>query len=162
MHRTHEQLGLADNVPTGYEQNNYYAGNAYGEMGGYEKKPSVIKAEDMWYQDVARAIWPDYDGIGGIIPETVNEGDRFSHSYEMEWPENVLEKENTELVVMLLDKNGIVVNADKVEITGITSGIGSVATASKADSNVMYNIMGQRVDKGAKGIKIVNGKKIVM
>lgn len=162
VHRTHEQLGLADNVPTGYEQNNYYAGNAYGEMGGYEKKPSVIKAEDMWYQDVARAIWPDYDGIGGIIPEKVNEGDRFSHSYEMEWPENVLEKENTELVVMLLDKNGIVVNADKVEITGITSGIGSVATASKAGNNVMYNIMGQRVYKGAKGIKIVNGKKIVM
>ena len=162
VHRTHEQLGLADNVPTGYEQNNYYAGNAYGEMGGYEKKPSVIKAEDMWYQDVARAIWPDYDGIGGIIPETVKEGDRFSHSYEMEWPENVLEKENTELVVMLLDKNGIVVNADKVEITGITSGIGSVATASKAGNNVMYNIMGQRVYKGAKGIKIVNGKKIVM
>ena len=92
----------------------------------------------------------------------MNEGDRFSHSYEMEWPENVLEKENTELVVMLLDKNGIVVNADKVEITGITSGIGSVATASKAGNNVMYNIMGQRVYKGAKGIKIVNGKKIVM
>ena len=163
VHRTHEQLGIEEGKPTGYEQNNYYAGNAYGEMGGYEKKPSMIKAEDMWYQDVARAIYPDYDGVSGIIPDVVNEGDHFSHSYEMEWPDNVLEKENTELVVMLIDKNGLIVNADKVEITGITSGISTVAAAGKANSDVMYNIMGQRINnKGSKGIKIMNRKKIVM
>ena len=45
---------------------------------------------------------------------------------------------------------------------GQAAGITSVNADRPASAGATYNIMGQRVDKGAKGIKIVNGKKIVM
>lgn len=162
VHRTNEDIGVPEGKPTGYEQNNYYADNAMGEMGGFENLPSTIPADQMWYNDVARTIYPDYNGVSGVIPETIKEGDHFSYSCSFEIPKNVLEKKNTELIVLLINKNGIIDNADKVAIDGLTTGIYTVRDDNVAnEDDAYYNVNGMRVNYPGKGIYIHKGKKIL-
>lgn len=161
VHRTNEDLGIPEGKPTGYEQNNYYADNAMGEMGGFENLPSTVPADQMWYNDVARTIYPDYYGISGVIPATINDGDHFSYSCSIDIPANVLEKENTELIVLLINKNGIIDNADMVGINGLSTGISAVNNDNTAKDDAYYNINGMRVNSPVKGVYIHNGKKFV-
>lgn len=162
VHRTHAELGLAENEPSGYDQNNYYGNNAQGvEMGGYEKMGSTVRAEQIWYNDVARSIYPTPQGEEGIIPADIAEGDHFSNEVSLDIPTNVLNSANTEVIVLLLEKNGIIVNADKVKIEGIETGIEEVANNNTIDTNVYYNLQGMRVAKGTKGLLIHSGKKCI-
>ncbi|WP_440422714.1 choice-of-anchor J domain-containing protein [Prevotella merdae] len=162
VHRTHAELGLAENEPSGYDQNNYYGNNAQGvEMGGYEKMGSTVRAEQIWYNDVARSIYPTPQGEEGIIPADIAEGDHFSDEVSLDIPTNVLNSANTEIIVLLLEKNGIIVNADKVKIEGIETGIEEVANNNTIDTNAYYNLQGMRVAKGTKGLLIHSGKKCI-
>lgn len=162
VHRTHAELGLAENEPSGYDQNNYYGNNAQGvEMSGYEKMGSTVRAEQIWYNDVARSIYPTPQGEEGIIPADIAEGDHFSNEVSLDIPTNVLNSANTEVIVLLLEKNGIIVNADKVKIEGIETGIEEVANNNTIDTNVYYNLQGMRVAKGTKGLLIHSGKKCI-
>ena len=162
VHRTHAELGLAENEPSGYDQNNYYGNNAQGvEMGGYEKMGSTVRAEQIWYNDVARSIYPTPQGEEGIIPVDIAEGDHFSNEVSLDIPTNVLNSANTEVIVLLLEKNGIIVNADKVKIEGIETGIEEVANNNTIDTNAYYNLQGMRVAKGTKGLLIHSGKKFI-
>lgn len=162
VHRTHAELGLAENEPSGYDQNNYYGNNAQGvEMGGYEKMGSTVRAEQIWYNDVARSIYPTPQGEEGLIPADIAEGDHFSNEISLDIPTNVLNSANTEVIVLLLEKNGIIVNADKVKIEGIETGIEEVVNNNTIDTNAYYNLQGMRVAKGTKGLLIHSGKKFI-
>lgn len=132
-----------------------------GEMGGFENLPSTVPADQMWYNDVARTIYPDYYGISGVIPATINDGDHFSYSCSIDIPANVLEKENTELIVLLINKNGIIDNADMVGIDGLSTGISAVNNDGTVKDDAYYNINGMRVNSPVKGVYIHNGKKFV-
>lgn len=160
VHRTHAELGLKDNEATGYDQSNYYAGNAQGTMGGFESLPATVPAEQMWYNDVARSISPEPKGESGIIPLEISEGDHFTHTATLDIPENVLNRANTEVIVLLLDKNGIIVNADKVKAQGIETGVNSVYR-NDTGNGAYYNVQGVRTDSDAKGVLIHNGKKYI-
>lgn len=163
VHRTHADTGTPSGRGNGYDQSNYYAGGSKGEMGGFEDLPSTVPAEQMWYNDVARAIWPDYNGEEGIIPTTVEEGVVYTDSKSFSIPDNVLKAENTELIVLLLSKNGTIVNADKVEIAGLTDGIKTVDTAmDQQNGGAYYTLSGIRVADPAKGVYIHNGRKVVI
>lgn len=111
---------------------------------------------------MARTIYPDYNGVSGVIPEIIKEGDHFSYSCSFEIPKNVLEKKNTELIVLLINKNGIIDNADKVAIDGLTTDIYTVRYDNVAnEDDAYYNVNGMRVNYPGKGIYIHKGKKIL-
>ena len=59
---------------SGYDQTNYYAGGAYGEMGGYELLPNPVPAADMVYEHVARAIPGGFYGVDESLPDQVQVG----------------------------------------------------------------------------------------
>lgn len=161
VHRTNAQLGIPEGKATGYEQCNYYAGGSNGAMGGFEDLPYTVPADKMWYNDVARAIWPNYSGLEGIIPTAVSEGDHYTHTYTMDMPATVLEKPNTELVVLLMDKNGVIVNADKVAIEGTSTGISTMTCNPSVANDAYYTLGGMRVSQPGHGIYIHHGKKVV-
>ncbi len=104
----------------GWSQANYYSGGMFGPMGGFELLPDPVPAEDMVYQDVARAILGGFEGAEGSLPETVFAGETHSYNFSITIPEewNV---ENLEIVGMLIDYNeGTIANGAKEElITGI-------------------------------------------
>lgn len=99
-----------------YDQNNSYEGGGSGAMGGYENKPSPIPASDMYYQEVARGFFGDFNGIEGSVPSTVKAMHPNAFDYSFALPESVMKAENAEVVVMLIDKNNHVVNVDKVPL----------------------------------------------
>ncbi|MDR0505214.1 MAG: Omp28-related outer membrane protein [Dysgonamonadaceae bacterium] len=104
-----------------YWQSNAYSGGNNGEMGGYENKPSKIK--NQVYNDVARGIYSVFTGITGSIPAQVIEMEPVDHTYTLTLPSNVLNKDNLEVAVLLLDSNGEIVNADKVEIKDVYNSV---------------------------------------
>lgn len=162
VHRTNADLGIPEGQSTGYEQNNYYSGNAYGRMGGFESLPATVPADEMWYNDVARAIYPSYDGEPCLLPTDIHEGDHFSLTYTMDVPTTVLERGNVELAVLLIDKNNVIANADKVGISGLTSGINNASIQSKPSSDsACYDLTGRRIAKPTRGLYITRGHKII-
>ncbi len=103
-----------------WAQNNYYSDNAMGEMGGFEELPAVVTGEQMYYQDVARYISPDFGGIEGSLPSTIKEGVEVVSEYDFELPDNIMNDENTELAVLLINgKNGTILNAEVLPLKDI-------------------------------------------
>lgn len=95
----------------GYNQANSYAG-ADWPMGGYESLPPQVPAARMTYRDVARAIFDDFNGIPGSVPNRFAAGEVLSFHYEADLPENVGQKDNLEIVALLIDRStGAVGNA---------------------------------------------------
>lgn len=94
-----------------YNQANSYAG-AEWPMGGYESLPPQVPAARMTYRDVARAIFDDFNGIPGSVPGQFTAGEVLSFHYEADLPENVGQKDNLEIVALLIDRStGAVGNA---------------------------------------------------
>lgn len=116
----------------GYSQKNAYAGGGNGPMGGFEDKPEVIPSDEMWYQDVARTILDGNKGIAGSIPAWMNPGEAVTFTHTFDLPSNVREPENTEIILLLLDKrNQQIVNAARAEINDL-SGVTALAVVSRS------------------------------
>lgn len=114
----------------GYEQNNYYAGGAMGECGGFENLPTIVPGADMTYQDVARAFWGDeFNGLGNSLPSAVKAATPYGHDFSIILPESVMNPENTEVAVLLINsKTDEIINADVVSLRPFFSGIDRVQT----------------------------------
>lgn len=110
-----------------YAQNNSYEGGGSGAMGGYENKPSPVPASDMWYQEVARGFFGDFDGIAGSVPSTVKAMEPCAHNYSFTLPASVMKVNNAEVVALLIDRNNLVVNAEKCAL-GTPDGIKTTAS----------------------------------
>ena len=71
--------------------------------------------------------------------------------------------ENLKVIALLIDKStGAVVNANKAKI-GTTTGISIVeVSGNNSTENVCYDLAGRRIAQPAKGLYIVNGRKVVV
>lgn len=173
VHRTHAETGILDNY-CGYDQINAYAGGAMGECYGFESLPSIVNADDIWYQDVARGYCGNdgYKGIADIFPKEISDGDVFEHEIELDMPETVLKPENTELVVLLLSKSGSILNAEKCPIMPqeyISTGIADhsspfpLPSSRATPRSPLLDLTGRpHAAPLSKGIYIVNGRKVVI
>lgn len=143
-----------------YKQHNSYAGGENGAMGGYEDLPEYV--ENFHFQDVVRGSLGDVKGIEGSLPTIMIPGHEYVHTQEFTLPSNVLKAENTELVALLIDTtDGHIVNADKIELANLTSGISTVSHRNQPDRTEYYTIGGTRVQSldGARGVYIVREVK---
>ncbi len=129
-----EYIVLEDdiNVPgnANYNQYNGYAGGSYDAMGGYENKPAIVPAADMFYDDVVRRVVSDEVGQGiiGSVPTAITQGEAYTHSIEMDVPTSVMVLDNCEFVVLLLDfATGEVLNAAKCSTLNYPEAVEKVA-----------------------------------
>ena len=100
----------------GWDQANYYSGGEEGAMGGFENLPNPVPAADMIYNEVAREIIGDFDGVEGSLPAVVEYGETHSYTFETaidpSWnPANLV------LVGLLINPDGSIANAQKYELT---------------------------------------------
>ena len=120
----------------GYYQSNYYSGVA--GMGRFTDLPSTVPDTEMTYPDVARAIYGTYHGIKDIYDATITAGAVTYCDYILDSiPASILVRENCELAVLLLNKNGVIVNADKVNL-GELSGFSAIEEV-RADWQPAYD-----------------------
>lgn len=160
VHRTHAETGIMNDY-CGYDQINYYAGGSMGEMYGFENMGEVLNADTMWFEDVARGLQTEFGGIAGIIPSQIKEGDSYHYDYTTTLPATVLKPENASLVALLIDKDGVIVNAEKTRLQFTTTGITTVKRQPATDA--YYTLSGLRLagKPTAHGVYIVNGKKVM-
>lgn len=157
---------------SGYWQNNYYAG--VGGMGNFTNWPDVVPDSLMVYPDVARAIYGTYDGVADLYPSVLEQGKTYSAEYILDSiPSMIIDRNNTELAVLLLNKNGVIANADKIrlaDLEGYTTDIHAIEMGnSDKVSNCIYTTDGRclgavAIETLRQGIYIVeerlaNGKR---
>ena len=105
---------------SGYNQSNYYANNYAGPMGGFESMPSVIPASQMVYQEVARGIFPAFNGAAGSVPSNLTANLPVTFNYTIDLPTTINNMDNIELIALLLEnkpggyKPWQIVNATKI------------------------------------------------
>lgn len=122
----------------GYEQKNYYSGGSKGPMGGFEDLPETIPGSQMTYQDVARYISPDYNGIEGSVPATLAEGETARHEFTFDIPETVMKDYNTELAVLLINRrNSTIINAETLSLKEFFAPGGITGPEMSADDVVV-------------------------
>jgi len=108
---------LIENGITGYDQQNAYSGTVT-DMSGYENKPRVIT--DMVFNDVARGIYSDPTGIESSLPASITAMTPIEHTFTIDLPDAVIDKDSLEVVVLLLNAvTGEIENADKIAVTDI-------------------------------------------
>lgn len=141
---------------SGYAQSNNYSGGT-AVMGDFHTLPSPVPASRMVYQDVARTIFPEFEGMLSSVPVKFAKDEVLHATYDVELPPNVLNKEHIELVVLLIDRStGEIVNAAKAapsstatatrlisvpttEVTAVQQGP-SISVSIKSDDAVSYSV----------------------
>lgn len=159
-----------DNVGP-YMQANYYSDptavdNPDDLMNWWTHQSSPV---EVMFNEVARAIY-SYDGVEGLLPKAVTEGETYKTKYTLTMPDNVSNMDNVKIVTLLLDtRTGEILNADRCQLTDIPdTGISNV-TADDNKRHDIYNSLGMKVGTNAssakglrKGLYIINGKKIAV
>jgi hypothetical protein len=99
----------------GYGQFNGYSGGAMGPMGGFENKPDTVAAADMFYNYVARKIFPAADGQAGQLPASMTYGGNYSYNFHTSlnpaWNRNRLRA----AVLLINNSDSTVLNAKQVQ-----------------------------------------------
>lgn len=97
-----------------YDQINIYAGGVHGPMGGFENLPNPVPASLMVYDDVARAIHPEFKGMPNSLPKEITAGEIISYEFSIDIPKTVINKDELEIIALLIDRNtGEICNAAK-------------------------------------------------
>ncbi len=87
-----------------YDQTNFYSGNIFGAMGGFENLPDPVPASQMVYNHVAREIVGGFTGAQGSLPTTIAAGTPYTYTFTWTIPAGYNEN-NMHLVLMLIDNN---------------------------------------------------------
>ena len=101
-----------------YVQENYYSGASLsGEeefMKEWAQKAAKVKIE---FNDVGRALFGGAKGVEGSAIKAVKEGEKYKYTYSFALPDNIDNKENIRIVVMLIDNvSGEIVNACETKV----------------------------------------------
>lgn len=101
-----------------YDQRNGYANGYAGPMGGFENLPDPVPADQMIYRHVARALYEGFVGIDESITEVVK-GEAYDKVFECDLPDNIINKDNLGIVVMVIDeKTTEIRNSDFSKVYG--------------------------------------------
>ena len=146
---------LTEDSVTGYNQTNYYANGRNGDFYGWEGKSDPTS--DCYFNYLARGIYGNFTGEEAHTG-AVTAYEPLTHDYTFEVPATVADKRQLHVATLLLDRNsGFIVNAARTAPTGQESGIDERPFQPSAVSGqAVYNLQGQRVMPGTRGIHIIN------
>lgn len=155
----HPSNGDNNHSTNGYMQHNSYSGGDIGEMGGYENLDPWVSSDLMYYQCVGRGYAGDFDGDEGSVPADYEADAPITYDKDFSLPDNILDDDNTCLVVILVDKSdNHVVNALSVPLgkNEVAAGIASVDTGQQTQGTTRYyNLDGTQTNGLHHGLNIV-------
>jgi len=122
---------------------------------------------EMLHNHVARGIYPSCQGEYGSVPNSIIEGETYSHDFQFVLPQNIQNMHNIYIVTLLIDGfNGEILNAAKTAIVSDPTDIVSITPSNEPYH--IYNVSGQRVqshttnlDGLPNGIYIINRQKVI-
>ena len=159
-----------DNVGP-YMQANAYSNptakdNPYDLMNWWVHQDSRVT---MTFNEVAREIF-DYNGVEGLLPRGVVEGETYKTKYTLTVPDNVKDLSNVRIVTLILDtRTGEILNADLCSLSDIPDTSISNITTDDNKRHDIFNSLGMKFGtdttpaKGLrKGLYIMNGRKVII
>ena len=154
---------VTENAVGPYMQRNNYAGETF-DMGGFEKEGSMVY---MLHDHVARSISALYGEPESVPNQPMGRTD-YEHEHTLALPDNIQNKENIELIVLLINQTtGEIENADVKKFSEVqaegTTAIHQVPSESNAPA-LYYDLRGRAYQSKptTKGIYIYKGEKIVV
>ena len=100
-----------------YSQKNYYDGSSLPTddyMYSWTQQGGLVS---VLFNDVARAVYTDADGLKSSIPATIEEGKAYKYTYAFNLPQNIQNLKNIRIVTLLIDtKNGEIMNAAQTAV----------------------------------------------
>ncbi len=127
----------------------------------FKNEPNPVPAEKMVYNNVARAILGEYEGIVGSIPASISAGDIFNYSFAYKVPEH-MNPQNMKAIILVLDGDtGAIVNAQttKFDFSTNTNTLNNILQKLKIYPNPTtggLTIELNRSDKPVSDIRIIN------
>jgi len=113
-------------VNLAFDQANAFSGGTV-EMGGFENLPDPVPAADMVYNNVARAQIGGYEGVG-VFPTSMPHSQNYTGMVSGEIPQDLeLDFGNLNVVTLLLDPSGQIVNAITSPLSDGISGAEEIA-----------------------------------
>ncbi|MBR4297751.1 MAG: hypothetical protein IKT82_06150 [Bacteroidaceae bacterium] len=154
---------VTENSVGPYLQANNYSGGTF-DMGGFEKEDSRVY---MLHDHVARSI-STLNGESESVPSQPKARTDYQHEYVLTLPDNIQNKENIELIVLLINQStGEIENADVKKFADIqafgTTEISQIS-AKSSSAEVYYDLYGRRYSEKPKqsGVYIHRGNKIII
>lgn len=144
---------IVENHVGPYIQKNAYAGGGNGTMGGFENEPSYVS---IYYNDVARGIYPSLNGQAGSIPFGAKAHTPNANSYTLQLPSNITNKSNIEVIAMIIDqRSGIILNADRCTYSDSTPIDIIELNHSASQPQSIYSLSGTPQHSLQRGINII-------
>ena len=152
-----------------WAQSNYYADGAMKYplyMDQFSKGASYVKG--LKFNDVAVLTSEILGGSNNAIqtaeadvPVELTYSFKVAHAVNLQGNPVIQDLNNLKVVALLIDKNvGVVVNANKTKVAA-ASGISQMEQTA-ATGTAAFDLMGRRVSQPAKGLFLVNGRKVVL
>lgn len=150
---------------SGYNQNNYYANNANGPMGGYENLPAAVPAADMVYRHVGRAILGGWSGSSDVIPSDVEISTDYTKTYTYNVPESYDESEISVVGMVINNSNGQIMNAEESGMITSTEELANFGfdfelypNPANTTSNILLQL--KKADNVSYSVYNLSGKKV--
>lgn len=144
---------IVENNVGPYLQKNAYAGGSNGAMGGFEKEPSYVS---LYFNDVARGIYPSINGQAGSIPFGVKAHTPHANTYTLRLPSNITNKSNIEVIAMIIDqRTGVILNADRCTYSDSTPIDIIDLSHSASQPQSIYSLNGTPQHSLKRGINII-------
>ena len=100
-----------------YSQKNFYDGSSMSPddyMYAWSQQGGLVS---VLFNDVARAVYTDADGLKSSIPATIEEGKAYNYTYAFNLPKNIQNPKNIRIVTLLIDtKRGEIMNAAQTAV----------------------------------------------
>ncbi len=136
---------VLENGVEGYAQANYLSDKPdlgpFSGGGGYVTIP---------LNHIARNIYPSYSGDKGSYPSAPDYDVPYTYSETFSISRSIQNLRNVEVVGMVLDKNGKIVNADKVKLEIDATGIDGI-TFKPTGTSRFFDLSGREIQAPAKG-----------
>ncbi len=148
---------------SGFAQANYYSGGSNGNLSGagfdWHLEANPVPASKMFYNHVGRKLVGGYGGVSGSVPATVAAGDSVSYTFTNNIANNVDDLNNVTFVVVLLNEDGEIVNADKAKasmILGMEEELAFEMTTFPNPTNGMVNVRLNTQSSGQVSLEVIN------
>ncbi len=97
----------------GYAQENFYAGGLLGTMGGFENLPNPVPASQMFYNRVARQIFPDPKG-DHALPSILQHNNIYTANFTLNVSPAWNYRHLFATILFIRDRDSSILNSQKV------------------------------------------------
>ena len=144
---------LEDSIPG--SQYNGFAGGSSGWFYGWELLPQHV---NMNYDDVARGIYPSFQGTPFCEGTIWSEGTIYSQTLTISLPASVSNKRNLHVVALLVKDDGTIANACNVFPSAVSNNV-PLPISTPTHPVIVYDLNGRELGRGANTDAALQGVK---